>query len=420
MLACAKTTPAFPPHSSTLQRTKRTQSEVKLFPMAPAVSPSLVPARRAPRGSFFRLHALDWCYAREMLMPMSLGVIVLVLVMAGNFVYWAINSVVNQGMSILPVLKLFLLAAPGFAVQGIPAGTILGVCLVLNRAVRDNEILALRAGGASLPRIVAPFLMMALVTSVLDYGLVEHIAPVTNDRAQTALARLMSQNAAPLIDSDRYFRAGPYYFYVGTAKEGVLSNVMIYQRADSKYSSFAPVTYPIVILARTAHENPKKKGQWILEHCVTHSYLDDGTSTQMASPEIKINIEQELNNFFGEQKSPVSMTGDELTQKIKDLKNTAADQGQLNTLMVDYWRRFALPGACFVMALVAAPLALKYAKHGSFAGLVAAFLLAFLWQGFDGWFRALGIAGYITPIVAAWATNAMFLVVGAFLLVRQR
>lgn len=355
-----------------------------------------------------------------MLLPMSLGVIVLVLVMAGNFVYWAINSVVNQGMSILPVLKLFLLAAPGFAVQGIPAGTILGVCLVLNRAVRDNEILALRAGGASLPRIVAPFLMMALVTSLLDYGLVEHVAPVTNDRAQTALARLMSQNAAPMIDSDRYFRAGQYYFYVGTAQNGVLSNVMIYQRAENPSSAFAPVTYPRVILASSAHENSKKKGQWILEKCVTYSYLDDGTSTQMASPEIKINIEQELNNFFGEQKQPFQMTGDELTSKIKDLKNSAADQGQLNTYMVDYWRRFALPGACFVMALVAAPLALKYAKHGSFAGLVAAFLLAFLWQGFDGWFRALGIAGYLAPLVAAWATNAMFLVVGAFLLVRQR
>jgi len=387
-----------------------------------ALAPPLsAPARRAPRGSFFRLNALDWCYAREMLLPMSLGVIVLVLVLAGNFVYWAINSIVNQGMSVLPVLKLFLLAAPGFAVQGIPAGTILGVCLVLNRAVRDNEVIALRSGGASLPRIVAPFLVMALVTSLADYLLVEHIAPVTNNRAQTALARLMSQNAAPLIDSDRYFRAGPYTFYVGTAQNGLLSNVMIYQRAESKYSSFAPVTYPIVILARTAHENPKKKGQWILESGVTHFYSDDGRQqNEMPFKRTYINIEQQLNTFFGEQKQSVMMTGDELMEKIKASKNSATDSAYINTLRVDYWRRFALPAACFVMALVAAPLALRYAKHGSFAGLVAAFLLAFLWQGFDGWFRALAIAGYLAPFLAAMLTNTMFFVVGAFLLVRQR
>ena len=391
--------------------------------MAAAATPTPLfsSARRAPRGSFFRLHALDLCYAKEMLLPMSLGVIVLVLVMAGNFVYWAINSVVNQGMSVLPVLKLFLLAAPGFAVQGIPAGTILGVCLVLNRAVRDNEVIAMRAGGASLPRIVAPFLVMALLTSLADYGLVEHVAPFTNNRAQTALARLMSQNAAPLIDSDRYFRAGPYYFYVGKAQNGVLSIVMIYQRSQNSMSAFTPTVYPVVILARSAHENPKKKGQWILEDCVTRYYSDDAVQdNQVKSPQLVINIEQELNNFFGEQKQPFQMTGDELTSKISDLKNSAADQGQLNTYMVDYYRRFALPGACFVMALVAAPLALKYARHGSFAGLVAAFLLAFLWQGFDGWFRALGIAGYLQPLVAALATNVMFFLAGSVLLVRQR
>jgi lipopolysaccharide export LptBFGC system permease protein LptF len=370
----------------------------------------------ASRGSFFRLNALDGCYAKEMLMPMSLGLIVLVLVMAGNFVYWAINSIVNQGMSVAPVLKLFFLAAPGFAVQGIP-----GVCLVLNRAVRDNEILALRAGGASLPRIVMPFLVMALLASLCDWLIVEKVAPKTNDMASKSLARLMSQSAVPLIDNDRYFRAGRYYFYVGTAERGVLHQVMIYQRDASQYSSFVPATYPLVILAGTAKENPKKKGEWILTNVITHTYNADGTQlNESRADTYRINVEQDLTTYFGEQKQAFQMTGDELTSKIADLKNAAFDAGQLNALQVDYWRRFSLPGACFVMALCAAPLALKYARHGSFAGLVAAFLLAFLWQGFDGWLRALGIAGYLQPLVAAWGTNALFLVAGAILLVRER
>lgn len=373
------------------------------------------------RGSFFRLNSLDLCYAKEMLMPMSLGLIVLVLVMAGNFVYWAINSIVNQGMSVAPVIKLFFLAAPGFAVQGIPAGVILGVCLVLNRAVRDNEILALRAGGASLPRIVMPFLFMALLASIGDWLIVEKVAPKTNDMASKTLARLMSQNAMPLIDSDRYFRAGQYYFYVGTAERGVLRQVMIYQRDASQFSSLVPATFPTVMIAASAQENPQKKGEWILSDVITHTYGSDGSQlNESRSDTGRINVEQDLNTYFGEQKQAFQMTGDELTRKIADLKSAAFDAGQLNALQVDFWRRYSLPGACFVMALCAAPLALKYARHGSFAGLVAAFLLAFLWQGFDGWFRALGIAGYIQPLVAAWGTNALFLVSGAILLVRER
>ena len=175
--------------------------------------------RSARRGSFFRLHALDAAYAREMMLPMTLGLIVLVLVMAGNFVYWAINSIVNQGITVAPIIKLFFLALPGFAVLGIPVGVILAVCLVLNRAVRDNEILALRVGGASMPRVVMPFLFMALLASGVDYYVVEKVAPVTNERATKLTATVMSQNTAPLVETDRYFRAGPYYFYVGSVSQ---------------------------------------------------------------------------------------------------------------------------------------------------------------------------------------------------------
>ncbi len=375
----------------------------------------------ASRGSFFRLNLLDGAYAKEMLLPMSLGMLVLILILAGNFVYWAINSVVNQGMSIVPVIKLFFYAAPGFAVLGIPVGVILGVCLVLNRAVRDNEILALRAGGASILRIIAPFLVMAALASVINWAIVEYVKPQTNALAEKSLARLMSQSALPFIDSDRYFHAGQYYFYVGTVEHGVMRNVMIYQRDSSRFSSYVPSTFPTVMIAASARQNPQNKNQWILENGYTHSYNGRGQQFfELPFDTTKINVESQINTLFGEQKDITSMSGNELMQKFEALKQTGSDAGQLNRTEIEYWHHFSLPGACFVMALCAAPLALRYAKHGSFAGLVAAFGLAFLWQGFDGWFAALGLGGLLPPIVAAGATNVLFLIVGAVLLVRER
>ncbi len=356
-----------------------------------------------------------------MLLPMSLGMIVLVLVLAGNFVYWAINSVVNQGMSIAPVIKLFFYAAPGFAVLGIPVGVILGVCLVLNRAVRDNEILALRAGGASIMRILAPFLVMSALASGLNWFIVEYIKPQTNALAQKSLARLMSQSALPFIDSDRYFHAGQYYFYVGTVESGIMRNVMIYQRDVSRFSSTVPSVFPTTMIAATARQNPQNKNQWILENGYVHNYNADGTFFSEAHfDKFSINVEAQINTLFGEQKDIASMSGNELMQKFEALKQTGSDAGQLNKTELEYWHHFSLPGACFVMALCAAPLALRFAKHGAFTGLVAAFGLAFLWQGFDGWCAALGLGGYLSPIVAASATNVLFLIFGVVLLVRER
>ena len=354
---------------------------------------------------------------------MSIGVLALMLALAGNFVYWAIYSIVNQGMSIAPVLKLFLLAMPGFAVQGIPAGTILAVCLVLNRAVRDNEITALRVAGASLPRVLAPFFFMALLASVGDFLIVEKLAPRTNALAEKTLYSLMSRTPGQMIQCDRYFHAGPYYFYVRDVDDKhVLRDVMVYERAgNGPMAAFAVTPFPTVYLAKTAHEDPKSKNSWIFKDVVVHQYDERGALRfEGRWDRHVINIGSELANYWAEEKQPFSMTSSELMTKIDDMSKAAFDANKLQEWRVDLHRRFALPMACFVMALVAAPLALRFARHGSFAGLVLAFALAFFWQGFDGWFRALGIAGRMAPFTAAWLTNGLFFAAGSFLLWREQ
>jgi lipopolysaccharide export LptBFGC system permease protein LptF len=363
----------------------------------------------------------DRAYAHEMLLPMSIGLILLILVLAGNFVYWAINSIVNQGLGLAPVVRLFLLAAPGFAVQGIPVGVILAVCLVLNRAVRDNEIIALRVAGASMPRILAPFLLMALAASLVDWAIVEKVAPRTNQMAEKSLMKLMSTSAAPLIESDKYFRVGHYYFYVQSVENKVLQNVMVYERGTGNFAAFVPTTFPTVYVARRAYEDPKHQNRWILENVAMHVYDDDGRQKSEAKvQQVDIDVGRELSTYWAEQKSPFSMTSDELSKRIEDLNSAAFDPRKLQEWRVDYYRRFALPFASFVMALLATPLALRFARHGSFAGLVCAFALAFFWQGFDSWFRALGLGGHIPPMVSAWGTNGLFAVAGALLLWHER
>jgi len=399
-----------------------TASPIPSSSSQPHVSVRAPSGNTGQRGGYWlRLTLTDWAYAREMLLPMSIGLILLMLVLAGNFVYWAINSIVNQGMSVIPVLKLFLLAAPGFSVQGIPAGVILAVCLVLNRAVRDNEIMALRVGGASVPRIIAPFLLMSLLASGVDWWMVEKVTPYTNNMAEKELMNLMRRRTAQIIDNDKYFRVGPYYFYVQYVQDKVLHQVMVYDRSSSSMSGLEPSNFPTVWTAETAREDPKVPNKWILEKVMVHHYGEDGRLRgEFPSRSVSINVGQELSTYWAESKAPFSMTSDELSKKITDLKSAAFDQNKLREWHVDYFRRFALPFACFVMALLAAPLALRHARQGSFAGLVLAFGLAFFWQGFDGWFRALGIAGYLSPMTAAWATNGIFMLAGMVLLWRER
>ncbi len=400
---------------------------------APAPSPSSVPIPPAarPRPTFktrrsWAIHLWDLAYAREMLVPMCLGMMALVLALAGNFVYWALNSIIGQGMSAAPILKLFVLAAPGFAVQGIPVGVILAVCLVLNRAVRDNEIIALRSSGASMGRIVAPFMVMALFASLFNWLMIEKIIPRTNEMASKTMMTLMSRAAIPLMQADKYFRVGPYYFYVRDVDSNtkVLSDVMIYEHAGSgPMASIAMTPFPTVYLAKSAHENPKVPNQWILTDVFTHFYDEKGIERLFKHEErVTLNLGRDISTYWGDDKEPFAMTSDELAQRIKDLSQAAYDQNRVNSMRVDYYRRSALAVASLMMAWVAAPMALRFARHGSFAGLVLAFGLAFFYQGFEGWFRALGIAypDRFPALMAAWLTNVIFLFLGGLLLWRER
>lgn len=400
---------------------------------APAPSPSSlpVPPTAAPRPTFktrrnWAVHLWDLAYAREMLVPMCLGMMALVLALAGNFVYWALNSIIGQGMSAWPILRLFVLAAPGFAVQGIPVGVILGVCLVLNRAVRDNEVIALRASGASLGRIVAPFMVMALFASLFNWLMIEKIIPRTNEMASKTMMTLMSRAAVPLMQADKYFRVGPYYFYVRDVDSNtrVLRDVMIYERAGSgPTASIAMTPFPTVYLAKSAQENPRVPNQWILTDVFTHFYDEKGIQRLFKHEErVTLNLGRDISTYWAEDKEPFAMTSDELSQRIKDLSQAAFDQNKVNSMKVDYYRRSALAVASLMMAWVAAPMALRFARHGSFAGLVLAFALAFFYQGFEGWFRALGIAypDRLPAMAAAWLTNVMFLFLGGLLLWRER
>ena len=378
------------------------------------------PKRRLPAAAW-RPCLFDMAYARELLVPMTLGMLVLVIVLSGNFVYGAINSIVNQGIGIAPMLRLFFLSLPGFAVQGVAVGLILAVCLVINRAVRDNEIIALRSGGASVSRILMPFWIIALLATGFEYALLEKVTPVTNQMVYESLAKMMKTSATQLIEGDKYFRVGQYYFYVGSAQKGILKNVMIYERNSGAFNGLGTTSYPRVFIAREAREDPKHPNNWILFDAVIHSYHDNGIQkNESAVPEISINVGQELSSYFADQKDPFAMSGEELNTQIKALENAAFDVGKVREMRVALYRKYSLPFACFVMALCAAPLSLRFARHGSFAGLVCAFTLAFLWQGFDAWFSALGKGGHIEPIVAAWSTNVLFLCGGALLLWRER
>ncbi len=79
-------------------------------------------------------------------------------------------------------------------------------------------------------------------------------------------------------------------------------------------------------------------------------------------------------------------------------------------------RKLSFPFVTIVMTLLAVPFAVTTGRRGALYGIGVGIVLAITYWLLFSLFAAIGTAGLITPVLAAWAPNILFVVVGAYLL----
>ena len=78
--------------------------------------------------------------------------------------------------------------------------------------------------------------------------------------------------------------------------------------------------------------------------------------------------------------------------------------------------RWALPWACLVTVLIAAPLGVVYSRRSVLVGVASSIFIFFLILFLDNLFRALGRGDRLPAFWAAWTPELLFAFVGLILL----
>src|SRR5436190_13419639 len=89
-----------------------------------------------------------------------------------------ISTFLDQRISRMLILKYYFTQVPQILVIVFPVALLLALLFTLGRMSRSNEIVSMLTAGVSLPRILAPLLFIALLTTlgstVLNYSLAPH------------------------------------------------------------------------------------------------------------------------------------------------------------------------------------------------------------------------------------------------------
>jgi lipopolysaccharide export system permease protein len=86
----------------------------------------------------------------------------------------------QQGLNPAQILAIVPLLIPSTLPYTIPATTLFATCVVYGRLSADNEILAIRASGINLTKVVWPAILIGLLTSAGTMGLYYRIIPHTH------------------------------------------------------------------------------------------------------------------------------------------------------------------------------------------------------------------------------------------------
>ena len=95
------------------------------------------------------------------MVPFGLALLIFTFTFFIYRVFQLTEMVVNRGMMLSDVLKVFAFASPYFFMFTIPMSVLFAVVLTFLKLSSDNEIIALKAAGISLYRLLPPVYMLA-------------------------------------------------------------------------------------------------------------------------------------------------------------------------------------------------------------------------------------------------------------------
>ncbi len=353
---------------------------------------------------------------REVLSHAAIGATVFTFVLFTRDLGRLLELVVRNSAPVPSVAEIFFFTVPVALIYTIPMGVLVGILIGLSRLAADSEITAMRASGIGVwtfLRIISIFVAVAGLLAMVNAVLV---AP----QSQAALGRLRDR----LKGSQVSFEVQPRVFYEGFPR-------MVLYIQDVKSAEGAALWKGVFLADISTPAAPRitmaQQGILVSEGPDRlHLHLSNG-STQETDPKSaeryqvstfeQSDIPIQLapgGNKQEQEPVPVAELGTrELLQQAHKTKTVTA-----RWYRIEFHRRFALPAACVVLALVGIPLGLSSKKGGKSTGFVLTILLVFLYYTASLIGISLARQGQVTPALGVWLANVVFFLGGAILLWR--
>jgi lipopolysaccharide export system permease protein len=327
------------------------------------------------------------------------------------------DMIVNHNVGLGPVGLLLVYMMPHFLQYVIPMSVMMAVLLTLLRMSGDNEIMALKAGGFSIYRLVPPVMCFSLVGALITAYMTLFGVPSGTQRFKALLVDVATTNLNVSL-KERTFNDSfdQIMLYVNRIdpESGDLHQVLIEDNRTHGVDN--------TVIASRGRLLPDA------DKMVYHLRLYDGSINQMnmqkrsshtvrfQTYDIRLDLKAVMTDPGLSHTSPGEMTLPALKQYIDRVE---AGSTHYFKALLHYYKKFSIPVACLAMGLLALPLGLQARNTNKAFGIGLGLFFFLLYYILLSVGSAYGENGRYPPVVGMWLPDAVLGGFGAWLLIRS-
>ncbi|MGA7851719.1 MAG: LPS export ABC transporter permease LptF [Candidatus Acidiferrales bacterium] len=312
------------------------------------------------------------------------------------------------------VLNYFRYLVPLMVYQLAPLATLVATLVTLAVMAKNNEVIAFKASGISLYRLVLPLTLAGCVVAGSMFLLDDTFLPYANQR-QDAL-----RNQIKGRPPQTYFQPAHQWIF------GEDTKIYNYEFFDPDQQLFgglnvfelSPGTFQIrrrVFATRATWE--ASENTWVL----TGGWIRDfngGRVTRYTPFKVESlpEISEPPSYFRREVRQSYQMNWRQLGEYILNLRHAGFDTSRLS---VQWQKKFAFPLIAAIIVFLGAPFAFLVGTRGAVGGLALAVGVAIVYWASAALFEAMGSVGQLPPLLAGWAPDAIFGFLGVYFFLKM-
>jgi len=352
---------------------------------------------------------------REIATPFFLGLSVFTFVLLIARLLKLIEMVVNRGLPTLIILRLLSYILPAFLELTVPMAMLLAILVAFGRLSADSEIIALRSSGLSLYQLVPPVATVAALTMLVTALLSIYARPWGNRRLKAALYDIARTRASaglkPEVFNDEFPGLVIYTDHIDPTSDR-LQHVLIADERDPQQRNTIFAREGLMISDREAQTVTLRLLDGWMHTVDNHDKAE--YQTDFRSYDVNLDLRQTLADER-KRDDPKEFTLGELARAIAAKRA----QGQpCGPELVEYHRKFSIPAACLVFALVAMPLGIQPARAVKSRAFSMSLALIFVYYIFLSTGQALAERNLLPALAGLWVPNVLFAGLGTYLFSR--